>query len=75
MRQFARHRSAYRGKVEWVDNNSGCQETCGRVPTQQLKQDCPEGLCYDEQLIGHCLATVFKTAITGRSILGIAHER
>ncbi|UOO88399.1 phosphoethanolamine--lipid A transferase [Vitreoscilla massiliensis] len=39
-------------KVEWVDNNSGCQETCGRVPTQQLKQDCPEGLCYDEQLVG-----------------------
>ena len=30
-------------KVQWVDNNSGCQETCGRVPTQQLKQDCPEG--------------------------------
>ena len=38
-------------KVQWVDNNSGCQETCGRVPTQQLKQDCPEGLCYDEQLV------------------------
>ena len=39
-------------KVQWVDNNSGCQETCGRVPTEQLKQNCPEGLCYDEQLVG-----------------------
>ena len=37
--------------VQWFDNNSGCQQSCERVPHQQLKQDCPEELCFDEQLV------------------------
>lgn len=38
-------------QVTWIDNNSGCQETCLRIPHEQLRQDCPERLCYDSKLI------------------------
>lgn len=37
--------------VMWYDNQSGCQGTCERVSSERLKQDCPESLCYDEQLV------------------------
>lgn len=38
--------------VLWLENNTGCQGVCNRLPSIILpKRNCPEGLCYDEQLL------------------------
>lgn len=45
--------------VEWIDNNSGCKEVCGRVPTQQLPTEDDGKLCS----AGACLDGVLVTAL------------
>lgn len=38
-------------KVDWVDNQSGCQGSCAGASYLRLPQDCPEDLCFDGQLV------------------------
>lgn len=43
-------------KVTWIDNNSGCKETCNRVNQFVIPKDlkdkwCVDGECYDEILV------------------------
>ncbi|MBN3859242.1 DUF1705 domain-containing protein [Neisseriaceae bacterium PsAf] len=38
--------------IVWFENNAGCYGVCDRINYQMLpKKDCPEGLCYDQELV------------------------
>ena len=58
--------------VQWLDNQSGCQGTCNRVPYQRLKKDCPEGLCFDEQLVD-ALNEYLNSVATAQDQLIVLH--
>ncbi|WP_434779002.1 phosphoethanolamine transferase EptA [Neisseria sp. Ec49-e6-T10] len=44
--------------ILWKENDAGCKGVCNRIPTENIidvtaKEFCPEGLCYDENLLNN----------------------